>query len=113
MAKHRYIKAKNPAQFTYFTDESIKKYDPAKGGWVRDSTVDHPAPLDVINFMKEKPVEPVVVTAAVNDFSTVPTSKLQELFTSATEDDLLNVIKNDGRTTAVRYAEKEIKNRQS
>jgi len=118
MAKHRYVKANNPAVFTYFTDDSIRRYDPVKGGWIKDIVADHPTPVDVVNFMKpkdvviEQEIMPQVIQAELTDFSTIPTLKLPDLFKQATEEELLNVIKTDERTTAKKYAEKEIKSRE-
>jgi len=116
----KYVKAKDPSVFTYFTPESIKLRAPEKDGWIRDEKADHPAPADVLNFMK--PIEvsqkkselsqlnPVV---ELKDYSTVPTSKLADLMKTMSEDNLLNIIKTDERVTAKRYAEKELKSRET
>jgi len=116
----KYVKAKDPSVFTYFTPESIKLRAPEKDGWIRDEKADHPAPADVLNFMK--PIEvsqkkselsqlnPVV---ELKDYSTVPTSKLTDLMKTMSEDNLLNIIKTDERVTAKRYAEKELKSRET
>ena len=114
----RYVKAKDPSVFTYFTPESIKLRAPEKDGWIRDEKDDHPAPADVLNFMKPKPTEikaagNIQITNELTDYSTVPTSKLTDLMKTMSEDNLLNIIKTDERVTAKRYAEKELKSRET
>ena len=117
----KYVKAKDPSVFTYFTPESIKLRAPEKDGWIRDEKADHPAPADVLNFMKPKPIEVKAENIqnqnpthpGLTDYSTVPTSKLTDLMKTMSEDNLLNIIKTDERVTAKRYAEKELKSRET
>lgn len=116
MAKRRYVKADDPSVFAYFTDASIEKYDPVRAGWVPESTRAHPKPVDVVNFMEKKdPVkcDPIEVkTEKFVDVTTTPTRELTEIFKTLTEDNLLEIIKTDERTTAKKLAEKEIKSRE-
>ena len=128
MAKNRdglikYEKRDNPDQFTWFSAESIARYDPAKRGWVPSVGQEQATPVDVVNFMEGKKCDPIKVDIEkvgqvappepeITEYITTPISRLEDALKEANEESLLHIIKTDERKTAVKMAEKELKSRE-
>jgi len=113
----RYVKADNPDLVKYFTDESIRRYDPVRAGWVKDEATDYPAPQDVVNFMNREDKAPAEEKAPEEvkaiDYTTLSIKRLEGRLADIPVADLERIIETDERVSARRLAEREIQKRKS